>query len=357
MLAWATWVLCRTLSRAISIFGTTLLAGSHLELSRGKWSENVKYCTKQSSRVAGPWFVGDCTDPADVDLRERREDEPDFSCLPANWRFITVCWGPPAIGKSRVWNIIFEYVGGGIYNVPGKAKNSSGRWLGNYNGEQCAIIDEFDFDSDFDESQWKLVLDRRPQVLPATMGGRSVLWAPQCIVLLSNHPIGPGHPFTGMVFRTRFSESFNDWNWITTVEGERHPRLPCPLYNPPIRLHDTIDMYPRYISPADRKHSKRSAPSAADSAELVTRLYESSGVRYTGPDPKRSRPSAAPAAEPPRRQDSRTSSSSQTHSQSSSSSCSASGSLELTHDFTEIELNTCAICGLDWLACKCDVVE
>jgi len=256
------------------------VVGAHLELCKGKWTDNVEYCTKQSSRVAGPWYLGDCSHPEAVDLELTAP--PSFDHLPPNWRFVTLCWGPPAIGKSRVWSLICDYVGGGTYHVPGKAKNSSGRWLGDYRGEHCAIIDEFDFDSDFEESQWKLILDRRPQNLPATMGGKSVLWSPQIIVLLSNHPIGAGHPFTSMVFRTRFSESFNDWNWITTAEGERHPRLPCPLYHPPIQLHSSIDLYPRYIPPSERgRGKKRPPPTAAGSADLVSAIYARSGVRYT----------------------------------------------------------------------------
>lgn len=128
-----------------------------------------------------------------------------------------------------------------------------------------AIIDEYDFDADFEQSQWKLILDRRPQMVASTMGGRSVFWSPQIIVLLSNHPIGRGHPFTDVVFRTRFSETFNDWNWIYTENGQRYPRLACPLYHPPVELHGTIDLYPAYVPPSER-FKKRAKQSAAKSA-------------------------------------------------------------------------------------------
>lgn len=272
--------------------------------------ENVQYCTKAESRVAGPWTVGDMS--GDPDAVDRAEDALDvvsvsdnYDDLPPKWRFITVCWGPPAIGKTRVWNLIGEYVGGGVYHVPGKAKNSSGRWVGTYNGEQTAIIDEFDYDNDFEQSQWKLILDRRPQMVPASMGGKSVLWKPQIIVLLSNHAIGPGHPFTADVFTTRFSEEFNDWNWISDSVGGLYPRLACPLYHRPIQLHRTIDLYPRYIPPDERKRGKgkRSASRAAlDDGGVVQ--SRSVGHNATG-EPLRiggfahSQRQAAPAAAQP----------------------------------------------------------
>lgn len=246
------------------------LPGCHLEIMRGRFDHSISYCTKPDTRVSGPWYFPDqaachAADSLELDRSGSEASLQSFEDLPPRWRFITCCWGPPAIGKSYIWSIIGAYIGGGVYKVPAKAKNSNGRWIGDYKGEQTAIIDEYDFDNDFEESQWKLILDRRPQVVPGTMGGKSVLWCPQVIVLLSNNPIGPGHPFTSMVFRTRFSEIFNDWNWIYTAVGQRFPRLPNPFHNPPVELHGTIDLYPRYVPPSDRVRSRKRKASSPDS--------------------------------------------------------------------------------------------
>lgn len=257
-----------TLGAAIDAMKHSNLAGCHLEPTKGSFQDNLNYCSKSDSRMAGPWYLGDVSHPEEVDIedkpqlqRSQSKTAADLSqyinLVPPKWRFITVCWGPPAIGKSYIWGLIGEYIGGGVYKVPAKAKNSNGRWVGDYKGEQMAIIDEYDYDNDFENSQWKLLLDRKPQMVPGTMGGKSVLWCPQVIVLLSNHAIGPGHPFTDMVFRTRFSEVFNDWNWIYTEVGVRYPRLASPVYNAPIEIHGTIDLYPAYIPPSERSNRKR----------------------------------------------------------------------------------------------------
>lgn len=37
----------------------TLLRKSHVEITKGNEEHNIKYCTKEESRVAGPWSFGE----------------------------------------------------------------------------------------------------------------------------------------------------------------------------------------------------------------------------------------------------------------------------------------------------------
>lgn len=146
-----------TLSAAREIMDAAMLGGCHLEICKGTFDQNLEYCSKPN-RVAGPWYLGDVRAPdpeAENDRNPRNKAVPvqsngriDLTRLevPVDFRFVTVIWGPPAIGKSYVAQLICSYIGGGTYNVPGKAKNSNGRWIGDYQGENCAIIDEYDFD-------------------------------------------------------------------------------------------------------------------------------------------------------------------------------------------------------------------
>lgn len=126
-----------TFTAAKAAFEKMRLGGAHIEMARGTFASNLAYCSKADTRVSGPYDFGDMSDPESVDRQNAAAQQPlnqsdlieAAGHLPPNWRFITVCWGPPAIGKTRLWTLIGEYVGGGIYFVPGKAKNSESRTL------------------------------------------------------------------------------------------------------------------------------------------------------------------------------------------------------------------------------------
>lgn len=91
------------------------------------------------------------------------------------------------IGKStRLAKIIGEYLGpNSIYLVPSPAKNQKGRWLGDYKGQPIVVLEEF-LESDFTPNYWKQFMDRTPQSLASSQGGKSVLFAPSLIFMFAN---------------------------------------------------------------------------------------------------------------------------------------------------------------------------
>lgn len=99
---------------------------------------------------------------------------------------VEVWLGPPKLGKNYMMQIILGYLGDEVYYLPGKAKNQSGRWLGDYKGQPIVVIDEFHY-NDFDDSYWKMLLDPfSTQALTTKMGGASVEFNPKLIFLLAN---------------------------------------------------------------------------------------------------------------------------------------------------------------------------
>ena len=58
--------------------------------------------------------------------------------------------------------------------------------MGNYQGEKIALFDEFEKD-DFDSNNLKMLLDRNPQEVTTSMGGKTALFEANLVVLLSNH--------------------------------------------------------------------------------------------------------------------------------------------------------------------------
>lgn len=184
--------------------------GAHIELAKGTWQQNLSYTSKSQTHLLGPF---DYAVDGNINSPESGSTD-DFH------RFVVVCCGPPKIGKTYIWKIIASYIGS-VYLVPGRAKNSTGRWIGNYSGQDCAIVDEFDYYNDFTTDQWKMLLDVAPHEIPTSAGGKSVMWTPTLVVLLSNLSSSQvrKHPFNvDPVFVYRIAEiSF----WYTLV---------CPVY-------------------------------------------------------------------------------------------------------------------------------
>lgn len=153
----------------------------HVEPVRGTVSQNIEYTSKVDTHVAGPYKWN---------MEDAIVEEADRVVAPCSDgyfnRYVEVCFGPPKIGKSRIWNLVFEYADFTVYNVPSAAPNSKAAWIGPYAGEDVALFDDYR-EGDFDLNTWKKLLDKQVQMVPVSAGGKSVLWTPRIIILLSNH--------------------------------------------------------------------------------------------------------------------------------------------------------------------------
>lgn len=140
--------------------------GLHVEVSRGSAEQNKKYCTKEESRVSGPWTFGDFkkqglrTDLIEIhqsiaegaSMREIVEN--NFSTfvryrggIEAAWAMYNtakprprprVLWfvGPPGTGKSRAAHVLCPdaYV---FHDLSDRG------WFDRYCGQKEVILDEF----------------------------------------------------------------------------------------------------------------------------------------------------------------------------------------------------------------------
>jgi len=208
----------------------------HIEPMKATWEIAAAYCIDPETTITGPH---EFKRKAAIELPSTEQK-----------REVILCSGPPKIGKTRIWGIISEYLSGEKpYLVPGRAKNSAGRWIGDYKGQKVALIDEFEI-SDFSINNWKMLLDFFPQALPSGQGGKSILWSPELVVLLTNSPLYSSHPFLkeGSAFEFRISECTN-WD-----------SLPCPLYCKKRKLHNV------YADEAEAKAAQKRQISEYDLA-------------------------------------------------------------------------------------------
>lgn len=184
--------------------------GAHIELAKGTWQQNLAYTSKSDTHYLGPFDYA-----LDGDI-----SSPSSGSAESSNRTVIVCCGPPKIGKTYIWKIIASYIGT-VYLVPARSKNSVGRWIGAYDGQDVAIFEEFDYYNDFTLDQWKVLLDVHPQEIPTVAGGKHALWKPTLVVLLSNLSAAQitAHPFNvDPIFTHRITEVHV---WTTLV---------CPVY-------------------------------------------------------------------------------------------------------------------------------
>lgn len=185
----------------------------HLEQRRGTQEEAIAYCSKEESRVSGPFELGERT----VGSQGKRSDLIQAIELmgsggiqrvvdqmphvyvrnyrglhkllemqlkqrePGKCPEVVLMYGPPGCGKTRVF-----YDNSG--NEGCAISCASGFWFDGYCGQKYALLDDFDGKA----SKWTLlqalqVLDRYVIKVP-TKGG-FVIWNPDVIFVTTNlHP-------------------------------------------------------------------------------------------------------------------------------------------------------------------------
>lgn len=125
-------------------------------------------------------------------------------------RKIIWLYGIPCSGKSYTAAKLAEEHTPGVqpYRIAAYSGNSKSRWLGPYEGQAVVICDEFDpaqFDSDF----LKMMLDRQPQSLTTVSNGKSAMFDPSLLILISNHTQAYVATFTNNpIFKTRIHATF-----------------------------------------------------------------------------------------------------------------------------------------------------
>lgn len=192
-------------------FVRRLLPLAHWETRKGSQKQAIDYCSKEDTRVAGPYYTGiprelsqgqrsDISDAIDL-LREGgmaavRADSPEVFVKYSRGlreldladvkqtndrRDVTLIFGPPGCGKTRRF---FDEEGpeGTMLLC------SSGFWFDGYEGQPAVLLDDFDgCRSKWTLAQTLMVLDR--YVVRVPIKGSFTRWCPERISVTTNiHP-------------------------------------------------------------------------------------------------------------------------------------------------------------------------
>lgn len=169
---------------------------AHFEKPRGTLEENQRYCSKEKSRIAGPWESGEAVEQGDrTDLKKACDlvnrglikyvDDDVYvkyyrglqqlalrNAAPRNeYPHVTVYWGPTGTGKSAR---ALENVGDKAYWKP------PGEWWDGYICGQNVVID------DFNPREWSItwilrLLDKYPLKVPYK-GGFTEFNSPNIVI-------------------------------------------------------------------------------------------------------------------------------------------------------------------------------
>lgn len=191
----------RTMSGAKRLLGET----AHVEIARGSEEECIAYCSKQESKVEGPWEFGvralgqgkrsDLLEAAEIVKRTGSLREVRLDLIVKNFRGLNyvanmekpramrnvrvLClWGATGAGKTY---IVFDKVPD-VYS--GFTINTQGQlWADSYEGEKTILLDDFGRNSIVIERLLKLCQGYQ---LKLEMKGGSVWMRHETIIINSN---------------------------------------------------------------------------------------------------------------------------------------------------------------------------
>ncbi len=180
----------------------------HLEASRGSREENRRYCTKEDSRVEGPWEVGDLderplkrkqTDVAMEMVRSGVSDKDLAEAVPAVWLTfrrsldhyrtiltsqtrkwktnLTWYWGPTGTGKTRLAHLLTRRR---VWTAP----DNKCQWFDGYVGQESVLFDDLDAEDKPSRAMFLRLFDRYPMTVPVK--GGFVNWQPRRAFITSN---------------------------------------------------------------------------------------------------------------------------------------------------------------------------
>lgn len=181
---------------------------AHCDAAKGSGPENVTYCTKEDSRRAGPWTLGEVggqgqrtdlqglQDALQEGATNRQLWETQFPTMVryhravAAYRFETavgetrdppevhVYHGPTGTGKTRR---VHHAAGNALYTVD-VADRGKQPWFDGYNGQECVLLD--DYNGEYNVNFLKRLLDRYPMTVQVK--GGYTHWRPKKIYITSN---------------------------------------------------------------------------------------------------------------------------------------------------------------------------
>lgn len=182
---------------------------AHVEKANGSAAQNRNYCTKEETRVNGPWEIGEATrqgQRTDIEAlhdackagHERAKLWEDH--FPAMVRYhraidayrlatdigvlrdapeVRVYWGPTGTGKTRR---VYWETGGDHFVADPPTSKGGASWFDGYDGQENVLID--DYSGEYNIHYFKRLLDRYP--MNVQVKGGYAQWKPKVIYITSN---------------------------------------------------------------------------------------------------------------------------------------------------------------------------